>query len=144
MTSIPKPLKFLHPHLPELQSLYETWPPSDDKSLFADILSVLVDTQPRGTLRYHLLSNSLRPAGSSISEPGSWSHEYVRHLAAELGKEHNARELGEDDEVKPVTNGSDGKAELIGTDDELRALDMECATFLLIMPSRTQWICLKN
>ena len=34
-------------------------------------------------------------------------------------------------EVKPVTNGSDGKAELIGTDDELRALAMECATFLL-------------
>ena len=135
MTSVPKPSKFLNPHFPELQSLYKTWPPSDEKSLFADILSVLAmtysDTQPRGTLRYRLLSNSLRPAGSPISEPGSWGHEYVRHLAAELGEEYNARELGEDDEVKPVTNGSDGKAELIGTDDELRALAMECATFLL-------------
>lgn len=135
MTSVPKPLKFLHPNYLELQTLYETWSPSEDKSLFADILSVLAmtysDTQPRGTLRYRLLSNSFRPSGSPISEPGSWGHEYVRHLAAELGEEYNARELGEDDEVKPVVNGAGEKAELIGSDDELRALAMECATFLL-------------
>ena len=31
MTSVPKPLKFLHPHYPELQRLYETWPPSENK-----------------------------------------------------------------------------------------------------------------
>lgn len=31
MTSVPKPLKFLHPHYPELQSLYEKWSPSEDK-----------------------------------------------------------------------------------------------------------------
>lgn len=31
MTSVPKPLKFLHPHYPALQELYETWPPSEDK-----------------------------------------------------------------------------------------------------------------
>ncbi|CAL1709128.1 unnamed protein product [Somion occarium] len=135
MTSVPKPLKFLHPHYPELQSLHEKWPPSEDKSLFADILSVLAmtysDTQPRGTLRYRLLSDSLRPAGSPISEPGSWGHEYVRHLAAELGEEYNARELGEEEENKPVINGIDGKPGVIGTDDQLRVLAMECATFLL-------------
>ena len=31
MTSVPKPLKFLRPHYPELQGLYELWPPSEDK-----------------------------------------------------------------------------------------------------------------
>ncbi|KAI0076507.1 26S proteasome regulatory complex non-ATPase subcomplex Rpn1 subunit [Panus rudis PR-1116 ss-1] len=133
MTSVPKPLKFLHPHYPELQSLYTKWPPSEDKSLFADILSVLAmtysDTQPRGTLRYRLLSNSLRPQGSPISEPGSWGHEYVRHLAAELGEEYNARELGEDADA-PATTAEDS-TEPIGTIDDLRALAMECATFLL-------------
>ncbi|KAJ7914675.1 hypothetical protein B0H13DRAFT_2325120 [Mycena leptocephala] len=43
---------------------------SADKSLFADILSVLAmtysDTQLHGTLCYHLLSASLRPAGSLV------------------------------------------------------------------------------
>lgn len=31
MTSVPKPLKFLRPHYPDLQALFETWDPSDDK-----------------------------------------------------------------------------------------------------------------
>ncbi|CAA7271241.1 unnamed protein product [Cyclocybe aegerita] len=31
MTSVPKPLKFLRPHYPDLQALYETWAPSEDK-----------------------------------------------------------------------------------------------------------------
>jgi 26S proteasome regulatory subunit N1 len=31
MTSVPKPLKFLRPHYPELQTLYETWSESEDK-----------------------------------------------------------------------------------------------------------------
>lgn len=31
MTSVPKPLKFLRPHYPELQRLYELWSPSEDK-----------------------------------------------------------------------------------------------------------------
>lgn len=31
MTSVPKPLKFLHPHYLDLQSLYETWTPSENK-----------------------------------------------------------------------------------------------------------------
>jgi 26S proteasome regulatory subunit N1 len=33
MTSVPKPLKFLRPHYPELQNLYELWSPSEDKVL---------------------------------------------------------------------------------------------------------------
>lgn len=56
------------------------------------------DTQRRGTLRYRLLSASLLPSSKHITEPGLWGHEYVRHLASELGEEFRARELGEDEE----------------------------------------------
>lgn len=88
------------------------------------------DTQPRGTLRYRLLSASMCPPGSKISEPGSWGHEYVRHLAAELGEEFNVRELGE--EEKPLVDGAtEAKTEEISTVDDLRSLAMECANFLL-------------
>ncbi|KAJ7755387.1 armadillo-type protein [Mycena maculata] len=138
MTSVPKPLKFLRPLYPDLQVLYETWPASEDKSLFADILSVLAmtysDTQPRGTLRYRLLSASLRPAGSPLADPGTWGHEYVRHLAAELGDEYTFREQ-ESDEPTPAPEA--GKTEeptqvkLPGTLEDLRALAKECAVFLI-------------
>ncbi|KAI0826430.1 armadillo-type protein [Irpex lacteus] len=149
MTSVPKPLKFLHPHYPELQKLYETWSPSEDKSLFADILSVLAmtysDTQPRGTLRYRLLSAQLS-SSKHLSEPGLWGHEYVRHLAAELGEEYRVRELGEEEEEpeKPAEEEKETKEkpaeveekpkekpEPVGTIDDLRELSLECASFLL-------------
>ncbi|OBZ67899.1 26S proteasome regulatory subunit RPN1 [Grifola frondosa] len=123
MTSVPKPLKFLQPHYPGLQALYETW--SEDK----------------GTLRYRLLFASLCPASSSpISEPGSWGYEYVRHLAAELGEEYGVRFLGLKEEVvKPGETEAKEEAkkaepvevEPVGTIDDFRALAMECATFLL-------------
>jgi 26S proteasome regulatory subunit N1 len=38
------------------------------------------------------LSTSLRPAGSPLADPGTWGHEYVGHLAAELGDEYRFRE----------------------------------------------------
>ncbi|GLB39111.1 putative 26S proteasome regulatory complex, non-ATPase subcomplex, Rpn1 subunit [Lyophyllum shimeji] len=134
MTSVPKPLKFLRPHYPRLQELYETWPISEDKSLLADILSVLAmtysDTQPRGTLRYRLLSASMRPADSPLADPGSWGHEYVRHLAAELGDEYRIREEeGLPDE--PTEGIGKPQPKLPGTIEDLRALARQCATFLL-------------
>ncbi|KAF9508141.1 hypothetical protein BS47DRAFT_246748 [Hydnum rufescens UP504] len=114
MTSVPKPLKFLRPHYPTLEAIYEKWPVSDDKSLFADILGVLAmtysDTQPRGTLKYRLLSNSM---SKDPSPPGLWGHEYIRHLSGELGSEYAIRvEAGENT-------------------DELRELAFVCAEFLL-------------
>ncbi|KAG6873884.1 hypothetical protein C0995_009663 [Termitomyces sp. Mi166 len=131
MTSVPKPLKFLRPHYPDLQALYETWPISEDKSLFGDILSVLAmtysDTQPRGTLKYRLLSASLRPADSPLADPGTWGHEYVRHLAAELGDEYAIREQEEQE-------GREGDApvpKLPGTTEDLRSLARQCAVFFL-------------
>ncbi|GAA5945230.1 hypothetical protein JCM1841_004979, partial [Sporobolomyces salmonicolor] len=60
-----------------------------DKELFADILSVLAmtysDTGKRETLMYRL-------KGGSEEDPGVWGHEYVRHLAAELGEEYAVRQ----------------------------------------------------
>ncbi|KAJ6590579.1 armadillo-type protein [Mycena vulgaris] len=138
MTSVPKPLKFLRPIYPDLQVLYETWPSSEDKSLFADILSVLAmtysDTQPRGTLRYRLLSASLRPAGSPLADPGTWGHEYVRHLAAELGDEYTLREEGGEQPTPAPEAGKEetpAEVKLIGTIEDLRALAKECAVFLI-------------
>ena len=90
------------------------------------------DTQPRGTLRYRLLSASLQASGPPVSEPGSWGHEYVRHLAAELGEEYNARELAEDIEPPAGESKETPKVpESAGSIDDLRALGIECATFLL-------------
>ena len=70
----------------------------------------------------------------------------MRHLAAELGEEYRVRELGEEEEVppeKPEETAAEvkpeevkpeepkPKVEPIGTVDDLRALALECATFLL-------------
>lgn len=107
-----------------MQALYEKWIVSDDKALFADILSVLAmtysDTDPRGTLKYRLLSSSM---SRTASEPGLWGHEYIRHLAAELGTEYLARK---EQEEKEETE------ERTGTIDDLYALAIECAKFLLL------------
>lgn len=81
------------------------------------------DTEPRGTLRYRLLFATLRSSSKTPladSDPGSWGHEYVRHLAAELGEEYTAR-------VEEQTEEGKG----LGTVEELHALSMQCAAFLL-------------
>ena len=75
------------------------------------------DTQPRGTLRYRLLSDALKPSDATLTDPGSWGHEYVRHLAAELGEEYNVRE---EDELEALP----------GTIEDLRLLGKKCASFL--------------
>jgi 26S proteasome regulatory subunit N1 len=92
------------------------------------------DTEPRGTLRYRLLSASLLPPASKISEPGSWGHEYVRHLAAELGEEYTVRQEGEEAVPAPTAEGDADKpkpAPVPGTIKDLRDLGLECATFFL-------------
>ncbi|KAI7885318.1 26S proteasome regulatory complex, non-ATPase subcomplex, Rpn1 subunit [Lichtheimia hyalospora FSU 10163] len=100
MTSVPKPLKFLSPHYTTLKDLHASWPESADKQLFADILSVLSMTYAeegqRESLRYRFI-------GSTEEDIGSWGHEYVRHLSAEIMQEYEARsekEESTDDLVK--------------------------------------------
>ncbi|KAM0748773.1 26S proteasome regulatory complex, non-ATPase subcomplex, Rpn1 subunit [Meredithblackwellia eburnea MCA 4105] len=157
MTSVPKPLKFLRPHYEELAKLQASWPDSpstatsllqtvtsavglstpassDDKaanistkSLFADILSVLAmtysDTGKRETLKYRLV-------GGSDEDPGLWGHEYVRHLAAELGEEFLARQAEIVAEAeKKEKDGSSIVSE--AKKDDLVALALRLVPFLL-------------
>ncbi|KAJ3283068.1 proteasome regulatory particle base subunit [Borealophlyctis nickersoniae] len=86
MTAVPKPLKFLRPHYTTLEQVYESWSDGPDKRFLADILSVLAmsyaEEGKRDSLRYRLLGSS--------EAAGSWGHEYVRHLAAELIAEYSA------------------------------------------------------
>lgn len=92
------------------------------------------DTQPRGTLRYRLLSAAQRPSDSPLPDPGTWGHEYVRHLAAELGDEFALREreeLGETSEAASVAKAESEAAKIPGTIEDLRNLAKQCATFLL-------------
>ena len=87
MTAVPKPLKFLRPHYDELCKRYEDWPRGKEKDSLADVLSVLGMTQgdeeKLDTLKYRLLSPS--------EDLGSWGHEYVRHLALEIGQDYQRR-----------------------------------------------------
>ncbi|SRR6266550_1051406 len=87
------------------------------------------DTEPRGTLKYRLMAASLRPSDSPLADPGAWGHEYVRHLAAELGEEYAYRE-----QEFPLESGKERKTPqptMPGTIDDLRSLAKQCATFFL-------------
>jgi 26S proteasome regulatory subunit N1 len=87
MTAVPKPLKFLRPHYFSLTELYENWPVGELKDMLADVLSVLGMTYSGEgkleSLKYRLLTTQ--------DDIGSWGHEYVRHLALEIGEEYNKR-----------------------------------------------------
>lgn len=86
MTAVPKPLKFLRPHYDRIMSIYDKWPKGANKVNLAAILSVLgmaVDGA-NDTLKYRLL------AGRD-DDFGQWGHEYMRHLALEIGEEFHSR-----------------------------------------------------
>ncbi|ETN42202.1 uncharacterized protein HMPREF1541_04143 [Cyphellophora europaea CBS 101466] len=98
MTAVPKPLKFLRPHYDELAALYDKWPAGADRDSLADMLSVLGmtygDETKFETLRFRLLSKS--------DDLGSWGHEYIRHLALEIGQEYQNR-LTEEKDVQDLS-----------------------------------------
>lgn len=87
MTAVPKPLKFLRPHYETMTKLYDEWPAGDDKNSLADVLSVIgmtySDEERQDTLKYRLLAPT--------QDIASWGHEYVRHLALELGEVYAKR-----------------------------------------------------
>ena len=68
MTSVPKPLKFLRPHYATLKANYDAAKPGKDKTLLADVLSLLAMTMAedgtRESLNYKLLG--------SRDDLGSW------------------------------------------------------------------------
>ena len=98
MTAVPKPLKFLRPHYNEIAALYDKWSPGSDRDSLADMLSVLGmtygDETKFETLKYRLLSKS--------DDLASWGHEYIRHLALEIGQEYLKR-LEEENKVQDLT-----------------------------------------
>ncbi|KAG5950401.1 proteasome regulatory particle base subunit [Claviceps sorghi] len=87
MTAVPKPLKFLRPHYETLTNLYEKWSSGENKTSLADVLSVIgmtfSDEDRQDTLKYRLLAPT--------SDMLSWGHEYVRHLALEIGEVYGKR-----------------------------------------------------
>ncbi|EPQ27551.1 uncharacterized protein PFL1_05089 [Pseudozyma flocculosa PF-1] len=135
MTSVPKPLKFLRPHYPDLKDIYEAWTVSNsDKSLFAEILSVLAmtysDNGQRETLAFRLKANKVDVG--TPEDPGLWGHEYMRHLAAELGEEHAARQENDADtselmdlalQVVPFSLKHNAEADAVDLLLELEAID---------------------
>ncbi|KAI9891335.1 MAG: proteasome regulatory particle base subunit [Vezdaea aestivalis] len=87
MTAVPKPLKFLRPHYDPFKKAYENWPAGTDKDSLADVLSVLgmtnSDEDQLDTLKFRLLAPT--------QDLKSWGHEYVRHLALEIGQDFQSR-----------------------------------------------------
>ena len=83
MTSVPKPLKFLRPHLQTLKDAYAKYAEGENKKLLADIISLLAmtnATHEEGTIPESL---KFRMLGSK-EDIGTWGHEVLgtnpRHL----------------------------------------------------------------
>lgn len=99
MTAVPKPLKFLRPHYENLEKAYASWPEGENKQSLADMMSVLgmtySDEERLDCLKYRLQAPS--------TDLGSWGHEYMRHLALEIGREFQNR-LNDDQSTDDVTD----------------------------------------
>jgi 26S proteasome regulatory subunit N1 len=73
MTSVPKPLKFLRPHLKTLKETYAKLVEGDNRKLLADIISLLamtdapVENVMPESLKYRLVG--------SDEDIGTWGHE---------------------------------------------------------------------
>lgn len=111
MTAVPKPLKFLRPTYPDLCSIYDKWTDPNLKSSLADVLSILAMTYSENgkhdSLRYRLLSD--------VSDFEGWGHEYIRHLALEIGEVYNDQvEKDAEDETSSDGSKSDGSAATSG------------------------------
>ena len=137
MTSVPKPLKFLRPHYDTLKNTHnKKWPKTHaNRKLLADVLSVLamafgakganecLSFRLEGTA---VTAASPEPAKESNTDIGAWGHEYVKHLAGEIGSEFNRRLAEPAEPVDPPTRASSA------ADDELMALVKLIVPFHLI------------
>eukprot|EP01138_Halocafeteria_seosinensis_P008552 gb/GECG01008741.1/.p1 GENE.gb/GECG01008741.1/~~gb/GECG01008741.1/.p1 ORF type:complete len:1012 (+),score=153.11 gb/GECG01008741.1/:1-3036(+) len=87
MTGVPRPLKFLLPHYEELKDQYKKLNNQALKKKLADIISVVAtvaDRENRDCLQFRLL-------GDKVENIGQWGHEYLKHLAAQIGEEYDER-----------------------------------------------------
>ncbi|KAK4193741.1 armadillo-type protein [Podospora australis] len=128
MTAVPKPLKFLRPHYETMTKLYDEWPAGDDKNSLADVLSVIgmtfSDEDRQDTLKYRLLAPT--------QDIGSWGHEYVRHLALEIGEVYGKRVAADESasdltdlalELVPLFLKSNQEADAVDLMSELECID---------------------
>lgn len=73
MTSVPKPLKFLRPHLQTLKETFSNLAEGENKKLLADIISLLAMTDaPVENVMPESLKYRLLGSGEDI---GTWGHE---------------------------------------------------------------------
>lgn len=128
MTAVPKPLKFLRPHYEAMTKLFDEWPAGDHRTSLADVLSVIgmtfSDEDRQDTLKFRLLAPT--------SDIGSWGHEYVRHLALEIGEVYGKR-LAADEPAKdlldlalilvPLFLKSNAEADAVDLMSELEIID---------------------
>ncbi|GEQ72037.1 hypothetical protein JCM33374_g5723 [Metschnikowia sp. JCM 33374] len=101
MTAVPKPLKFLRPHFPLMNEVYEKWANTKDTVSpklvlsLADVLSVLAmtnsDTGKQDSLKFRLIAGEETVA--------DWGHEYMRHLALEIGESYQEKSGVDDDHI---------------------------------------------
>lgn len=117
--------------------------PPADRSLLADIISVLAmtysDSGKRETLAFRLRGHRGDAAkGIEGEDPGLWGHEYVRHLAAEIGEAFQAGSSREDEHAAKAADGDDAtmKDDTMLQDradevEELQLLTMRIVPFLL-------------
>ncbi|KAL2761149.1 hypothetical protein ACRALDRAFT_2117839 [Sodiomyces alcalophilus JCM 7366] len=128
MTAVPKPLKFLRPHYETMTKLHDSWPEGDHKTSLADVLSVIgmtfSDEDRQDTLKYRLLAPS--------SDIASWGHEYVRHLALEIGEVYGKRIIAEEETADlvdlallliPLFLKSNAEADAVDLMSELEIID---------------------
>ena len=119
---------------------------ASDQSLLADILSVLAmtysDSGKRETLAFRLRGHRGEKAkGIEGEDPGLWGHEYVRHLASEIGEAYVALQLREIEESDEEASGSKGESVVKMADgdeaageqegEELHDLALKLVPFLL-------------
>lgn len=115
MTAVPKPLKFLRPFYADLLSVYESWKEDALKSVLADILSVLSMTYSNDG-NYNSLKFRLLSVEKNIE---SWGHEYMRHLALEIGEVYNLQIEREADESTPEPDRDFNVTDLISLSSDI-------------------------
>jgi 26S proteasome regulatory subunit N1 len=88
MTAVPKPLKFLRPHLEPLQAFFESMPAGTNRKTLADILSLMCSTVAGKEGERQGLVFKLQGHTDDLE---TWGHEYMRHLAGEISEEYKVR-----------------------------------------------------
>lgn len=126
MTSIPLPLKYLKPHYGALKAAQAKGSSAASASdaaaanlrVLSDVLSVLGMTMQedgaRECLRFKLAGN--------LSDIGSWGHEYLRFLTAEITLEWDERSSGKDAGAEADASW---KVELLALIDEIVQYNMK-------------------